>query len=341
MKKIIITRSQLNEVMDSQKTNVTFTGSNAQEMGNNAQEKYNDAVRSGLKPNTIKMDGKSINNNTSDKDETVINVDTTKPNLRDAVTSAVNNAVNNGVDINKLNVQGNSEDILNGNLGEGKSYSKKQVELARLNEMKKNGHILTKKELREAFGEEYNLIEKLKNMNMFEVFEAYRKTFGDEALQDLSNHWNTMQHIINTVYSSDESKKQEFIQRINGERDDDPNAVEFELDLNEENEYDNYHEYYIGVDGYNINTGKIENFNSFDDDIFDNVEDCLQTIKYMLTYPQQSSEYDIRYANDCVLLLSVCEEHYKINNIIYMSSLDKQYFKEIQRKLPNKKIKLV
>ena len=152
MKKIIITRSQLNEVMDSQKTNVTFTGSNAQEMGNNAQEKYNDAVRSGLKPSTIKMDGKSINNNTSDKDETVINVDTTKPNLRDAVTSAVNNAVNNGVDINKLNVQGNSEDILNGNIGEGKSYSKKQVELARLDEMKKNGYIVTKKQLREAFG---------------------------------------------------------------------------------------------------------------------------------------------------------------------------------------------
>ncbi len=111
--------------------------------------------------------------------------------------------------------------------------------------------------------------------------------------------------------------------------------------LKEDFDSDNDYEYYICVDGYNINTGEIKNFNGFNDDIFDNIEDCLQTIEYMLTYPKQSSEYDIRYANDCVLLLSISVEHHKINNIVYMSSLDKQYFKDIQRKLPNKKIKLV
>ena len=50
MKKVIITRAQLNEVEDALKTQVTFTGNNANEMGNNAQEKYNDATRTGLKP---------------------------------------------------------------------------------------------------------------------------------------------------------------------------------------------------------------------------------------------------------------------------------------------------
>lgn len=149
MKRIIITRSQLNEVMDSQKTKVTFDGTNASDLGANAQEKYNDAIRTGLKPNSIQMDGKTVNNNASDKDETVINIDTNQGNLRDAVTNSVNNAVNNGADINKLNIQGNSEDIMNGT-NESKRYSKQQVERARLYEMRKNGIVMTKKQLTEG-----------------------------------------------------------------------------------------------------------------------------------------------------------------------------------------------
>ena len=238
MKKIIITRSQLNEVMDSQKTQVAFTGNNAVEMGNNAQEKYNDALRSGLKANTIQMDGKSTNNNATDNDEAVIGFDTSKGNIRDAVTDAVNNAVNNGVDINKLNVQGNSEDLF---ANESK-YSKKQIEQARLHEIRKNGTILTKKQLTEEIitkrqleelastDNMSSLIQKMNDMNMFQVFEAYRQTFGDEALQELSNHWNTMQEIVNVVYSSDEQKQQEFMARLDGTYEGDDET--FELDLN-------------------------------------------------------------------------------------------------------------
>ena len=148
MKKVIITRAQLNEVEDALKTQVTFTGNNANEMGNNAQEKYNDATRAGLKPNSIQMSGKSVRNNASDKDETTIAFDTTQPNIRGAVTKAVQNAVNNGADINKLNVVGNSEDVTNG-VVEGKRYSKRQIEEARLYEMRKNGEVKTKKQLYE------------------------------------------------------------------------------------------------------------------------------------------------------------------------------------------------
>lgn len=240
MKKVIITRSQLNEVMDSQKTKVAFTGNNAVEMGNNAQEKYNDALRSGLKSNAIQMDGKSVNNNATDNDEAVITFDTDKGNsIRDAVTDAVNNAVNNGVDINKLNVQGNSEDLF---ANESKRFSKKQIEQARLYEMRKNGTILTKKQLTEeiitkrqleelAYGDDKaSLIQKMNDMNMFQVFEAFRQTFGDEALQELSNHWNTMQEIVNVVYSADEQKQQEFMARLDGTYEGDDET--FELDLN-------------------------------------------------------------------------------------------------------------
>ena len=185
---------KLNEVEDALKTQVTFTGNNANEMGNNAQEKYNDATRAGLKPNSIQMSGKSTRNNASDKDETTIAFDTTQPNIRGAVTNAVQNAVNNGADINKLNVVGNSEDVTNG-IAEGKRYSKKQIEEARLYEMRKNGEVKTKKQLYDevltrkqlqeiAFECDRKCIEeKLKNMNLFQALEAFRLTFGDDALQ--------------------------------------------------------------------------------------------------------------------------------------------------------------
>lgn len=132
------------------KTKVTFTGNNANEMGTNAQEKYNNAIRTGLKPGAIQMSGKSTRNNASDKEETTIAFDSSQQNIKGAVTNAVQNAVNNGADINKLNVVDNAEDVTNGNgIGEGKIYSKKQVEQARLYEIRKNGKIMTKKQFRE------------------------------------------------------------------------------------------------------------------------------------------------------------------------------------------------
>ena len=201
MKKIILTWHQLNEVMDSQKTQVSFNGSNANEMGANAQEKYNDALNAGLKPNTIQLNGKSVNNNASDKDETIINFDTTQNNIRDAVTKSVNNAVNNGIDINKLNVQGNSEDITNG-VSESKCYSKKQIERARLYEMRRNGKIMTKKQLREnIIGTSHDIIAKLKSMNMFQALECFRQVYGDAELQNLSYSWDMLQGIVNVFYN--------------------------------------------------------------------------------------------------------------------------------------------
>ena len=240
MKKVIITRAQLNEVEDALKTQVTFTGNNANEMGNNAQEKYNDATRTGLKPNSIQMSGKSTRNNASDKDETTIAFDTTQPNIRGAVTNAVQNAINNGADINKLNVVGNSEDITNG-VAEGKRYSKKQIEEARLYEMRKNGEVKTKKQLYEeiltreqlqkiAFECNRKCIEeKLKSMNFFQALEAFRLTFGDDALQTLLTNRNTFDAIVNAFISADHQKKEEFIERLDGTYQDEPIDLDIEI----------------------------------------------------------------------------------------------------------------
>lgn len=241
MKKIIITRSQLFEGLgDNLKTQVTFTGNNANEMGANAQEKYNDAINGGLKPDSIQMSGKSVRNNATDKDEVTIGFDKTQSNIRGAVSNAVQNAVNNGADINKVNVVDNSEDITNG-VAEGKTYSKKQIEQARLFEMRRTGKVMTKKQLSEeiltrsrlqelAYECDRNCIEdKLRNMNVFQALEAFRQTFGDEALQALSTSRNTADAIVQTYINADQQKKDEFIGRLDGTYQDE--AIDLDIEI--------------------------------------------------------------------------------------------------------------
>ena len=99
---------------------------------------------------------------------------------------------------------------------ESKSYTKKQVEKARLAEMRRTGTIITKKELREnILGEKVLIIEKLKSMNMFQALECFRQVYGDEALQNLSTSWDMLQGIVNYFYNSDEQKQQEFLDLLN------------------------------------------------------------------------------------------------------------------------------
>lgn len=99
---------------------------------------------------------------------------------------------------------------------ESKRYTKKQVEQARLYEMRRTGTIMTKKELREnILGEKETIIPKLKSMNMFQALECFRQVYGDEALQNLSTSWDMLQGIANYFYNSDEEKQQKFLDLIN------------------------------------------------------------------------------------------------------------------------------
>ena len=225
MKKIIITKSQLNEIMDSKKTVVTFTGNNANEMGTNAQEKYNDAIKAGLTPSSIALQGKSINNNASDKDEIEIAFDSNKSNIKDAVTSSVQQAVSNGVDINKVVAKDNTEDVTNG-VSEMRSFSKKNVEIARLHEMKKNGRVLTKKQLtEEILGE--NIENLIRNKNVFEVLQAFGDVFGNDALQSLSNCWNMSEKIVETYNNATPEEQEAFKKAL----DDDEEPIDLDLDV--------------------------------------------------------------------------------------------------------------
>lgn len=142
MKKVILTQEQIMEaIRDTDKTVVSFKGNNSTEMAQNAQAEFNNAIKAGINPNSITINGATANNNLTDNDSTTINIDSTQSNIKDAVKNAVDGAVRNGADINKIEVKGNAEDI-----GENRVYTKKQVIESRLYNMRKNANIFTKEE---------------------------------------------------------------------------------------------------------------------------------------------------------------------------------------------------
>lgn len=149
-KRVIVTKSQLTEIMDNQKVQVTFTGTNPNELGANAQKKVNDAQRNGVKPDAISLNGRTPTNNAPDNEETVIGIDTSKGNIKDAVNTATQNYINAGGDINKAVIDGSFGDIKNGT-NESRSFTKRQIEEARLAEMRRTGIIMSKKELTKSF----------------------------------------------------------------------------------------------------------------------------------------------------------------------------------------------
>lgn len=180
-RRFIFTKEQILEAIDdSNKTKIAFDGMNASEMGNNAQSEYNDALRAGLKPNAIQMDGKSTTNNATDKDEVKVSFDTTNGSLKDSVTNTVNNAVNNGLDINKLNVVGNAEDIATNE--SVKRYSKKQLKEMHAKKLTENCEVMTKKSIREKVFEDKvrdavrsSIMEALTELSPDLLFRASRK----------------------------------------------------------------------------------------------------------------------------------------------------------------------
>lgn len=102
--------------------------------------------------------------------------------------------------------------------------------------------------------------------------------------------------------------------------------------------------YYIGMDGFDLRANDMVslNFMGYDDDSFETPEEALATIKHMLSYPEGSSESDMRYANGIILLLSICNgDGTPVDNVIYMSPFDKEYFKAVHAQIPDKEIKFL
>jgi hypothetical protein len=63
----------------------------------------------------------------------------------------------------------------------------------------------------------------------------------------------------------------------------------------------------------------------------------------MLTYPEYSSEYDLRYANDYIPIVSILNNGRPVDSNMYMSKKDIDYIAPIKEKLPmfiNRKVNL-
>ena len=95
--------------------------------------------------------------------------------------------------------------------------------------------------------------------------------------------------------------------------------------------------YSILCDGYMIDTGNIEDIDGMmilnDSDDVETPEEAMEVIKYSCTYPEESEEYDWRYANNIIPIFTICK-HYiysynefkEIDRVKYMSNIDKEYY---------------
>ena len=227
MKKVILNSKQLTRCINEEQSVISFTGDNAQEMGKNAAEKYNDAVRAGIKPSAIKISGQATGNNTPDNQEATVAFDTTQSNISDAVKNAVNTAVGNGADINKLNVVGDTDDVMNSEENESKAYTKKAIEEARLRKIRTEGQVFTKKQLNEEFASEKEFIDAISNKLVYEVLDAY-KIIGDP--QELATARDMYGTIYNRYMSSSPELKEKFEKALNGEEIE-PEGEPIDLDL--------------------------------------------------------------------------------------------------------------
>lgn len=150
IRRIIITKDQLNEVMDSKKTTVTFTGDTPTELGANAQKELTDALGSGLRQNAITLTGRSSKNDASDSTETNISVPGNSQNIGTEVSNAALQFQANGGDLRDATFSVNAEDITNGSIDESKIFSKRQIEEARLKKIHE-GFKMTKRQMQESF----------------------------------------------------------------------------------------------------------------------------------------------------------------------------------------------
>ena len=154
IRRIIITKDQLNEVMDSKKTTVTFTGDTPTELGANAQKELTDALGSGLRKDALTLTGRSSKNDASDSTETNISVPGNSQNIGTEVSNAALQFQANGGDLRDATFSVNAEDIANGSTDESKIFSKRQIEEARLKKIHE-GFKMTKRQMKESFVNEY------------------------------------------------------------------------------------------------------------------------------------------------------------------------------------------
>jgi hypothetical protein len=92
-----------------------------------------------------------------------------------------------------------------------------------------------------------------------------------------------------------------------------------------------------GVMGYDLNTGNIDEYeDGYNQDTCESYDEALQVIRHMLTYPENSSEYDLRYANNVIPVVYVLSNGQPVDDKLYLSNIDRKYYRQIKQALGNK-----
>ena len=95
-------------------------------------------------------------------------------------------------------------------------YTKRQVELGRILEMRKNGKVFSKKQLNEMFMESDDIAEKIKNRPAFDVMTSFGSVFGRDAEQEMLDIFSVGKNptdFIVSVYNNASPEDQELFRK--------------------------------------------------------------------------------------------------------------------------------
>lgn len=104
-----------------------------------------------------------------------------------------------------------------------------------------------------------------------------------------------------------------------------------EDDYDYDEEFDNEPmDFTIGMLCYDLNTGEIKNYEDwYNQDHMDTYPEALKILKHMITYPENSKEWDLRYANNMIPILYVLRNNNPINDFMFISSKEEKYHKYV------------
>lgn len=95
-------------------------------------------------------------------------------------------------------------------------YTKRQVELGRILEMRRNGKVFSKKQLNEMFMESDDIAEKIKNRPAFDVMTSFGSVFGRDAEQEMLDIFSVGKNptdFIVSVYNNASPEDQELFRK--------------------------------------------------------------------------------------------------------------------------------
>lgn len=134
----------------------------------------------------------------------------TIPNAKGGTTGAAEAVKDNSSEVQKALSSGMNVDV---DVSEGKKFTKGIIEQARLAKMKKEGKVMTKKQMMESFEAENALRQKLEDLPAFTVLKAYSLLGGDR--QKLAYERDMITAIIRKFDASSPDKQEEFMNALN------------------------------------------------------------------------------------------------------------------------------